>query len=77
MQSYFRLIHMLSKPLKIFEFIENLLDFAKTYRINNKSTCTSMKYEHHNYMRKKCIPNLWKYFTICLFHAMNIIYIIS
>ena len=43
---------MLSKPLKIFEFIENLLDFAKTYRINNKSTCTSMKYEHHNYMRK-------------------------
>ena len=52
MQSYFRLIHMLSKPLKIFEFIENLLDFAKTYRINNKSTCTSMKYEHHNYMRK-------------------------
>ena len=52
MQSYFRLIHMLSKPLKIFEFIENLLDFAKTYRINNKSTCTSMKYEHHNYMRQ-------------------------
>ena len=43
---------MLSNPLKTFEFIEYLLDFAKTYRVNNKNTCTSMKYEPHNYMRQ-------------------------
>ena len=51
MQSYFWLIHMLSNPLKIFKFIEYLLHFAK-YRFNNKNTCTSMKYELHNYMRQ-------------------------
>ena len=49
MQSYFRLIHMLCNPLKIFEFIEYLLDFAKK---NTRFTCTSMKYELHNYMRQ-------------------------
>ena len=51
MQSYFGLIHMLSNPLKIFEFIEYLLDFA-IHRVNNKNICTSMKYEPHNYMRQ-------------------------
>ena len=55
MQSYFGLIHMLSNPLKISKFMEYLLDFAKKhsiYRVNNKNTCTSMKYELHNYMRQ-------------------------
>ena len=56
MQSYFGLIHMLSNPLKIFKYIEYLLDFAKkTYRVNNKNTCTSMKYELHNYMRQNVL----------------------
>ena len=48
MQSYFGIIHMLSNPLKTFEFIEYLLDFAK----NTRFTCTYMKCEPHNYMRQ-------------------------
>lgn len=44
MQSYFGLIHMLSNPIKIFKYIE--------YRVHTKNTCTSMKYELHNYMRQ-------------------------
>ena len=52
MQSYFGLIHMLSNPLKIFEFIEYLLDFAIKQSIYVRLICTSMKYEPHNYMRQ-------------------------
>ena len=52
MQSYFGLIHMLSNPIKVFKFIEYLLDFAKKNSIYVRLICTSMKYELHNYMRQ-------------------------